>query len=171
MKTRWIDENGHFYDWTSVVVRGKRIFNPTETELREAGYHIYVEPEPEPPTLDEYKENVLLALAEYDSSTEVNAFYIGEDMLWIDKPTRTGLMLRISAEEAEGKETTTLWYGTKCYELQIENAKLMLIKIECYASECYDNTAQHGANIKAAQTIEEVIGYDYKTGYPEKLHF
>ena len=43
--------------------------------------------------------------------------------------------------------------------------------IEKYASECYDNTQMHIANVKAIEDMEELKNYDYRTGYPEKLRF
>ena len=43
--------------------------------------------------------------------------------------------------------------------------------ISWIASACYDNTAQHKANVSALTIVEEVMNYDYKTGYPNKLEF
>lgn len=47
----------------------------------------------------------------------------------------------------------------------------MLYAIEVYASKCYDNTQKHLANVEKLETLEEIIEYDYHTGYPEKLNF
>jgi hypothetical protein len=47
----------------------------------------------------------------------------------------------------------------------------MLNAIELYASACYDNTQSHIAAIKDLKTVEEIDAYDYRVGYPEKLHF
>ena len=91
--------------------------------------------------------------------------------MWLDKATRAGLMLRLQAEQAMGKETTTLWYGTHQFELPIVNAFQMLYALEVYASQCYDNTQRHLANVNALQSIEEVEIYDYRAGYPQKLEF
>lgn len=44
----------------------------------------------------------------YDSSSEVNCFYIGDTPIWLDKNTRAGLKLRFDAEMAVGQETTSL---------------------------------------------------------------
>ena len=43
----------------------------------------------------------------------------------------------------------------------------MLYRLEAYASECYDNTQKHLANVKTLLTVDEVINYDYKSGYPK----
>lgn len=57
------------------------------------------------------------------------------------------------------------------FPLSLESAIKMLYTIELYASECYDNTQRHIANIEALEKIEDVEKYDYTTGYPDKLSF
>lgn len=47
----------------------------------------------------------------------------------------------------------------------------MLNAVELYASECYDNTQRHIANVKKIDNINELKQYDYTSGYPEKLKF
>jgi hypothetical protein len=47
----------------------------------------------------------------------------------------------------------------------------MLLAIEIYASECYDNTQRHIATVDVLESIEEVESYDYRVGYREKLEF
>ena len=47
----------------------------------------------------------------------------------------------------------------------------MLYALEVYASECYDVTARHEANIAELDNIEMVDAYDYTVGYPQKLVF
>ena len=91
--------------------------------------------------------------------------------MWLDKATRAGLMLRLQAEQTMGKETTTLWYGANQYSLPIGIAMQMLLAIEIYASECYDNTQRHLAEVDKLETKEEIEAYDYRVGYPEKLEF
>ena len=91
--------------------------------------------------------------------------------MWLDKSTRAGLMLRFQSEQAIGREMTSLWYGGQMYELPLVNAFQMLYALEVYASACYDNTQRHLATVNGLQSIEEVEGYDYTTGYPTKLEF
>jgi hypothetical protein len=50
-------------------------------------------------------------------------------------------------------------------------AMQMLLAIEVYASECYDNTQRHIAAVDVLESIEEVESYDYRVGYPNKLEF
>ena len=51
----------------------------------------------------------------------------------------------------------------------IEDAFMMLYKLEIYASECWDNTYSHEKAIIALPNAAEKAGYDFTLGYPEKL--
>ena len=125
----------------------------------------------EPLTLETAKERRIEELMRYDASSAVNEFkYCGFPM-WLDKATRAGLMLRVNAELLTDQLTTTLWYGNHSFTLDTEMVQKMLYMVELYASACYDNTQQHMANIMALTTIEEVMNYNFATGYPEKLEF
>lgn len=146
--------------------------NPTEEMILADGWEVYIKPEPtEEELLNEAKERVIKYINKYDSSKEVNGFYIGENHLWLDKATRVGLKLRFDAELESGKTSTTLWYEGVPFELELVNAIHMLNEIEIYASACYDNTQQHIYNIKSLENIEEIESYDYMDGYPEKIRF
>lgn len=120
------------------------------------------------------KEYLLKKIAVYDSSDEVNRFFIGEYPTWLDKATRVGLKLRFDAELATGLESTILWQNGISFPLPLVgdgNAFQMLNAIELYASACYDNTQKHISVVKILTTIDEMINYDYTAGYPEKLRF
>lgn len=125
---------------------------------------------------DEYKFDVmkkylLKKINTYDSSSDVNLFYIGEYPTWLDKATRVGLKLRFDAELASGMTDTVLWQNGINFPLSITDALRMLNAIELYASACYDNTQKHIAAVNGLQTIEELLAYDYTIGYPDKLNF
>ena len=107
----------------------------------------------------------------YDTSKEVNCFYMQEEPMWLDFENRSRLLLRFQAETAKGNETTTLWSNGKEYALPLSVAIDMLYELETYASKCYDNTQRHLANINTLETLEDVQNYDYKSGYPDYLRF
>lgn len=110
----------------------------------------------------------------YDSSRHVNEFTIGGVHVWLDKSTRVGLALRFEAEVAAGKTETALWYNGMNFTLPLkgdESSFALLYAIELYASACYDNTQQHYANVYKLESVEDVVAYDYTTGYPPKLAF
>lgn len=122
-------------------------------------------------TVEEAKREMKNTIIIYDSSNEVNIFYIQGLEVWLDKATRTGLKLRFEAEAAAGQTETTLWYNNMQFPLTVEMAIQMLYAIELYASACYDNTQRHLSIIETLTTVEEIDNYDYKTGYPDKLNF
>ena len=146
--------------------------NPTDEMLFEDGWEVYTQPEPtKEELLERAKRYKKRDIEHYDSSSEVNEFYMSDVPMWLDKATRTGLMLRFNSELAVKKQETTLWYGNISIPLQLNTAIQMLYALEVYASACYDRTQAHLAAIDALETIEEVESYDYKVGYPEKLRF
>lgn len=119
--------------------------------------------------LQKLKDQMIAELDRYDKSEAVNDFTLNGCHLWLDKGTRNGLKLRFDAQKSMGQTDTTLWYGVTPFALNIDTAVTMLQMLEVYASQCFDQTAQHTANILALQTIEEVFNYDYTQGYPAKL--
>lgn len=154
---------------------GGVLFSPTEKMILEDGWVEYVPPQPPQPTEEEIFQKelnvVLHRISQYDSSEDVNGFYIGEVPMWLDKVTRVGLMLRFQSEKAIGSNTTSLWYDDVKYELNLDDAMNMLTALEIYASACYDNTQYHIAEVKKITNLEDLKNYDYKVGYPEKLRF
>lgn len=117
------------------------------------------------------KSRVKEGILEFDSSTAVNEFTIGDAKVWLDKATRVGLKLRFEGEKGSGATQTTLWYNGVSFTLDVDDAINMLFAIEMYASACYDKTQEHLANIDKIETIEDLIAYDYTIGYPAKLAF
>ena len=157
---------------------GMQTINPSHEMLIANGWEEYSAPAPsisedktEKRRLVRTKHILRNKIIAYDSSNEVNSFYMGDTTVWLDKATRAGLMLRFQAEIAAGKESTTLWYGGRQYALTLAMAMQMLYAIELYASQCYDVTQAHLAAVEGLQTIEEVEAYEYSTGYPIKLEF
>ena len=179
-----------------IVKNGMRTINPTEEQIFADGWVEYIAPVVEPivekeeeySPLDntiEYpvpevsdkaafvraRHKLRNKIQQYDSSSEVNIFYMNGTPMWLDKATRAGLMLRLQAEQTMGKEMTTLWYGANQYSLPIGMAMQMLLAIEIYASECYDNTQRHMAAVDVLESKDAIDAYDYRVGYPEKLEF
>ena len=165
-------KDGKIKHRNQIVIRkdGMNTYNPTEEMILADGWEEYVTPIYEP-TIDDYRKRKKEEILRYDSSDEVNAFYMQGQRMWLDKATRAGLMLRLQAEQSMGKETTTLWYGSHQFELPMANAFQMLYALELYASQCYDNTQRHLAAVDALESKEEIDAYDYRTGYPEELEF
>lgn len=173
-----VDGNSFIKFRKDIVVNdnGSYIFNPSVEDILKDGWVEYIEEENtiETPSKDSFKEVQLKKIEQilnYDSSENVNKFYVNGFPMWLDKATRVGLELRFKSEKMKGKTDTVLWYNGIPFPLKVDVAIFMLYEIESYASECYDNTQKHIANILKLDMIESIKEYDYTVGYPNKLMF
>lgn len=101
----------------------------------------------------------------------VNDFTVNGMHMWLDKETRNGLKFRFDSQLYNQDKETTLWYGIIPINLSIEHAIGLVQNLEVYASKCFDKTAEHRMIVNNLTTIEDLVNYDYTTGYPEKLSF
>ena len=115
------------------------------------------------------KTAVLSDIDAYDASPSVNSFVLDGQRVWLDFELRDRVYQGNERLKNVGREETTLWFGDKCYNMSIEQAQNIISHIEAYAKDCYNATAQHKANVSAMETVEDVLGYDYTKGYPERL--
>lgn len=115
------------------------------------------------------QREVLSAIEAYDASDSVNAFMLNEQNVWLDKATRVGLMNSTSIAKAMGQATTTLWLGEAKLVVDCDKAIQLLSALEMYALECFNVTAAHRKAVNEMTTLEDVLGYDYTGGYPQKL--
>lgn len=171
----WVDSDGNFWNGISVVVGDMRIWNPTEEQLREAGFTEYVAPaEPEPTEeelLNEAKDEKLYQIRRYDNSVDVNSFFLGGNEMWLTVEERQQLATQINANEAVGRTEMTKYFHGTPYTFTLEQWKQMLVAVEVYAGDALNVTESHKAAVEALDTIEAIEAYDYTTGYPEKLIF
>lgn len=107
----------------------------------------------------------------YDRSKNVNEFFFNGVSMWLDDATRTKLAKRLDVDSKSGLETTKVSYEGKTFELPVQTAEAMLLQLEQYARDCFDKTNEHLSAVAALGNADAVIDYDYKAGYPEKLHF
>lgn len=122
------------------------------------------------PDVESIRKKVLKDLEDYDLSPFVNSFKLNGMDVWLDKATRVGLMNSTQIEKAAGHKETTLWLGTISLTINCDLAIQMLSALELYALDCFNKTAEHRSNIMALETIEELMAYNFKTGYPDKLN-
>jgi len=173
---KWIDKNGKFWDGTSIVLDGMRIFNPSDEQLLAAGYTEYVEPEPTPEELlARAKQQKTAEIVEYDQSDAVNSFTIvmGEYSMeaWITPDQRANYKNSLDSAELLGlTEVHPVFNGIQL-TLPIQLAKIELAKVQIYADRCFIVTETHKAAVEAMETVEEVEAFDITDGYPEKLVF
>lgn len=133
------------------------------------GYITSVSDKTESGVLKSIKENVIAAIKAYDTSCAVNNFLFNGKWLWVDKSTRVGLMNSITIEKNAGKENTVMWFNGDKIELSCESAIQFLSMLEMYALTCYNVTAAHEKAVEGFTTVDEILNYDYTSGYPEKL--
>lgn len=120
--------------------------------------------------LDKAKEEKIKALYVYDKSGAVNEFFYNGEQMWFPLTKRQGANGAIQAREILGQSemTYTLDNGVQL-TLPLQTWRYLLAMVEVYAQDCYNVTASHAANIKRLANVEEVMEYDFTTGYPDKI--
>ena len=115
------------------------------------------------------KREVLSAISTYDASDSVNVLVVNGQRGWLDKATRVGLMNGVGVAKACGLERMSLWIDGREYVMDVARLEELLVKVEVYARGCYNVTAGHRRAGGGVATLEAVLGYDFKAGYPEKV--
>lgn len=101
----------------------------------------------------------------YDKSSNINSFTYNGEEYWLDKATRVGLQNLANCSS----DSMSLVLGGEIIELAVDKAKEFLSQLEVYAGKCFVNTTQHLLAIKELRTVEDVVNYDYTSGYPNKI--
>ena len=112
-----------------------------------------------------YKDILLAQASLYDQSDNVNSFVYKGNKYWLDKQQRS--CMRTVADS--GLDIIEIVMGNEVLQLPNEFVKQFILQLEAYAYKCFVTTAKHQQNIKALQSIEDILNYDYTTGYPEKI--
>ena len=123
--------------------------------------------------LQKLKNKKIKEIENYDKSDFVNSFVIDNNIMWLPRDVRTSLKSLIKAYKVQSIDNITLWTDSenpKPITLQTVLLETLLINLEIYAKQCYDVTSQHKNNIQSIDNIQEILDYDYKSGYPEKLN-
>lgn len=147
------------------------VIDNTEYTIGELHEIIIASQMPEEEAVKFLKTMITRLIVEYDSSNEVNVFFISGLPVWLDKETRVGLALRFASEKGMGMTSTALWLNGMQFPFQLELAEQLLGAIEVYASRSYDNTQRHLAEVQKLTSVNDLVSYNYKSGYPEKLRF
>lgn len=120
---------------------------------------------------EQAKAIIIGKIHQYDDSPAVNGFYVGGMPMWLSRDERSALKSRFEAEEAMGRTDTVLWYDGISLPLPLATARMMLMQVEIYAAGCFDRREQHIAAVRAMTITTDILEYDFKAGYPEKLNF
>lgn len=127
------------------------------------------EPQSSVPTLSDAIASKLAEISAYDRSAAVNSFTLGGTEMWLSFDERARIRQSIDAYRNEGRTEMTKWFNGKAFTYPIDTWQTMLDKLSVYASEALNVTEHHKAEVRELTSMEDVEGYDYKTGYPEKL--
>ena len=115
------------------------------------------------------KREVLSAISTYDASDSVNGLVVNGQRGWLDKATRVGLMNGVAVAKECGMERMSLWIDGREYVMYVARLEELLVKVEVYAMGCYNVTAGHRRAVAGLTTLEAVLGYDFKAGYPQMV--
>ena len=109
---------------------------------------------------------ILIALIKYyDKSVNVNSFYYKDKQDWLDKNTGLGLQNLINS----GADNITIQLKDSIVDIKAAKLKEFLNQLEVYAGKCFSVTAKHLEDIKQLNTVDNLINYDFKSGYPLKI--
>lgn len=114
-------------------------------------------------TLDILKQVAIHLVKIYDVTTK--EFIVNNKSEWLDKSTREGIRNLLACSD----KSIQIILKHNSLHLFKNQATKFLNDIELYSYECFLTTNVHIKNIKKAKTIEELLNYDFKQGYPKKL--
>ena len=162
--TEEVDENCMI-----MVATAKYTHRPTAEEISE-DYQWHTE------TLDKMLlEQAKLAktreITEYNSSENVDGFYLNGVKHWLTLDERKAAELSTKAHITLGHETTEQCMGGVFYTIPCESLIYMLAELEIYALECLNHAKRQEAEVMTITDIEAVEKYDVTKGYPEMLRF
>lgn len=160
-----IEHNGAIYKINPNITVNQLILDPNLIELPMKKWGVLLEAKSLQHQTHRYLQILKEKIKYYDTSSEVNSFLIGENKFWLDKATRVGLMHLANCST----EDIQLVLGDQVLTFSPEFVKEFLAKLEVYAGKCYVQTQKHLMAVNTLNNPEEVINYDYTTGYPEKI--
>lgn len=159
-----VDENGMI-----MVATAKYTHIPTAEEISE-DYQWHTETL-DKMKLDQAKLTKTREIKEYNSSSNVDGFYLNGVKHWLTLDERKAAELSTKAHITLGHETTEQCMGGVFYTIPCESLIYMLAELEIYALECLNHAKRQEAEVMAMTDIEAVEKYDVTKGYPEMLRF
>jgi len=161
-----------FFNGGSIIIETGVIVNPTDEQLVENGWLPYQKPEPsDEEKLAAAKAEKLMQIDVYDSSSNVEEFTINGVPMWLGHELRQQIRTSAEAYSAAGYDNMTKVFNGAEFTFPITTWLQMLNALEVYAAEALNTTERHKNNVNAMANVQDVIDYDYTTGYPEKLRF
>lgn len=117
------------------------------------------------------KEKLLEEVRRYDKSEAVEDFSIGGVHLWLNSDMRAKVRENLETAQQKGEENVTLRYNGLAFPLTVTMGWQLYYAVLDYARATWDVTEIHLARASKLETVDEILNYDYTSGYPEKLSF
>lgn len=105
------------------------------------------------------------------NSNHIKHFYLNDIQLWFDSNKRASLINAISIKKKYKESTTCLWYGGLNVNIDIDRALDYLYQLEMYSSDCFNVMSKHLVTIAKTDSLEDLMSYNIRSGYPEALRF
>ena len=118
-------------------------------------------------TIEEAKNEMLNKIMDYDSSDLVNGFYLNGNLMWLPISERANALLTLQSAQALGLESVP-YLGVI---FPVAEGIMAINMVNIYAAQCVAVTENHKAMVSTMTSIDEIDGYDYTIGYPERLVF
>ena len=127
---------------------------------------------PEPVrTVEQARQDKLMQIEMYDRSEAVNTFYVNGIPDWLTPDVRSNYRNSIDSAELLQETHITFTVAQIASTLTLQDAKVILAKIQRYADNCTIVTKTHMAAVRSLSSIDEIDNYDYKVNYPKKEEF
>lgn len=170
-----IDKKNVFYLGGMIQIGDTYIAHPTEEQMLEAGWMVYVDPPVPEPTYDELlsraKNSKIAEIDTYNNSSNVNSFTVNGYETWIPVELRAVFKTSLDSYIAlEQPIMTKIWEGVE-YTASPHDWLQMYYRLEYYANECQNVTDRHKIAVNAMTNIADVEAFDVTQGYPERLVF
>ncbi len=124
-------------------------------------------------TVEQAVQDKLMQIDMYDRSDAVNSFIVNGVSVWLTPDVRANYRSSIESAELLGESNITFIIAGIAATSALQDARVMLAKIQRYADRCTLVTETHKATVSGllSATVEEVDAYDYTAGYPDKESF
>lgn len=126
---------------------------------------------PVPDPVETARSQKIWSIIEYDRSEAVNSFIVNGVSAWLTPDVRANYRSSIESAELLGESNITFIIAGITATSALQEARIMLAKIQRYADRCTIVTETHKANVNSLSTVQEIEAYDYTVGYPEKESF
>lgn len=101
----------------------------------------------------------------YRKSSKVHSFLYKDKEHWLDKENRASLWNLCTSTSGD----VEIVIGDELVVINALKLKAFLLKLEVYSYKCFVNEFKHLKKVKELMKLEDIISYDYTTGYPDKI--